>query len=182
MDNIMVDLETLDNGPTSAILSIGAVAFNEIGPGDEFYTVVKVKSCTDVGLTLNADTVMWWMQQSDAARAAFNNNEAMHLREALRRFEQFITSATGDPRKAKVWGNGATFDNVILANAYRASGLDRPWKYSNDRCYRTLKNLYPWVKGPASGAVKHNALEDARWQARHASSILAAMGNMTYGG
>jgi len=77
------------------------------------------------------------------------------------------------PAGATLWGNGSTFDNVILSNAYRAIGVKQPWDFWNDRCYRTLKSLYPHVKLERSG-VAHNALDDAKSQAMHAVRIINA--------
>ena len=65
-----------------------------------------------------------------------------------------------------VWGNGATFDNVILSNAYKAAGMEQPWKFWDDRCYRTVKGLLPDIKIERLG-THHNAVYDAMSQARH---------------
>lgn len=177
MNNVMVDLETLDNAPTSAILSIGAAVFDHTGVADGFYVNIKPQTCVDAGLTIGADTIIWWMDQSAEARASFKNKDALPLRTALLNLSSWMTSMDADT----VWGNGATFDNVILANAYKAAGLVQPWKFWNDRCYRTMKNLYPWVKF-TKPEVAHNALSDARAQAQHASDILAQIQGATYGG
>ncbi len=171
MKNIMVDLETLGNNSQSVILSIGAVEFDETGLGSTFYMAVDPESCVRAGLMMDVSTVMWWMKQSDEARAAFDRSKE-NLAYALTSFSQFVTNCAGDD--AEVWGNGATFDNVILDSAYRATGQTKPWKFWNDRCYRTLKNLYPQVPYVKPN-VAHNALEDAIAQARHASQILREM-------
>jgi hypothetical protein len=76
-------------------------------------------------------------------------------------------------RKRKIWGNGASFDNAILAELYRVAKHPSPWEYWNDRCYRTLKNLYKQVVPPPERkGTHHNALDDAVFQAEHAVSIL----------
>lgn len=168
MKNIMVDLETLGNNSQSVILSIGAVEFDETGLGSTFYVAVDPQSCVDAGLKMDVSTIMWWMQQSDEARAAFNRSKT-NLKQALLDFSVYVHNCAGTD--AEVWGNGATFDNVILDNAYRAMGYAKPWQFWNDRCYRTLKNLYPQVPYVKPN-VAHNALEDAIAQARHASQIL----------
>ena len=90
------------------------------------------------GLEIDASTLMWWMGQSAAARKAVTRKDTESLVEALQGLDIFIGVAS-EKKKAKVWGNGASFDNVILANAYRATNLDLPWNYWNDRCYRTMK-------------------------------------------
>lgn len=170
MVDVMLDLETFGVGSDAAIVSIGAVQFDaESGRlGSEFYTVIDPQSCVDRGLRIDAGTVLWWLQQGDAARQAIANpgTERVSLTEGLRAFAAWL------PKDAVVWGNGATFDNVVLSNAYRAINAPRPWGYRNDRCYRTLKNLLPGVAGPADEGVSHNALDDARWQAKHAVSLL----------
>jgi len=170
MKDAMVDLETLGNGSNSVIIAIGAVKFDprtgRVGElADRFYTNVDPQSCVEAGLQMDVSTVMWWMSQSDAARAAVTK-PGRQLAEALAEFSKWL------PADACVWGNGATFDNVILANAYRALRLPQPWKHWNDRCYRTLKNLHPDIKAPARQGVAHNALDDAVFQAEHACAIL----------
>lgn len=170
MADVMVDLETLGNGSTAAIISIGAVAFDaESGKIEsEFYVNVDPQSCVDAGLKMDVSTVMWWMKQSDEARSAFNvKGESIEV--ALNMFKEWY------PQSAALWGNGATFDNVILDNAFKAAGMNRPWHFTKDRCYRTLKNLRPDIKQDKVG-VAHNALDDAKFQALHACKLLRAVG------
>ena len=65
-----------------------------------------------------------------------------------------------------VWGNGASFDNVILANAYEALGRRAPWQFWQDRCFRTVKSMYPKLELARLGTY-HNALDDAKWQTEY---------------
>lgn len=166
--NVMLDLETLGNTSNSAIISIGAVEFTEDGLGRDFYVLVDPQSCQDFKLQIDASTVMWWMQQSDEARAAFKG-KSLPLEIALSSFTEWFNP------KAALWGNGATFDNVIMDNAYKAIGVRRPWHYTKDRCYRTLKALYPDITADEREGTYHNALDDAVYQANHAIKILKGM-------
>lgn len=171
MTNVMVDLETLGKGSTAVIVSIGAVEFGPEGLGREFYTLVNPESCTGAGLKMDASTVMWWMKQSEEARHALGSEEAKPLARALLDFYNWFSV------ESNIWGNGAAFDNVILSNAYSAVCLKMPWGYTADRCYRTLRALRTDIKGVAlPGEVAHNALADAKYQARHAVEILNAIG------
>lgn len=169
MKNIMVDLETLGNGSNAVILSIGAVEFDETGLGSTFYTNVDPQSCVDIGMQIDVGTIMWWMKQGDDARKALQAPGAP-VKEALASFSNWVTTMVGED--AEVWGNGATFDNVILSNAYRLAGIKRPWSYRGDRCYRTMVAMYPQIKQDSIG-VAHNALDDAIYQALRMSKILA---------
>lgn len=165
--HVMVDLETLGNGSNSVIISIGAVAFNldkNETFTNTFYSVTNPQSCIDVGLKMDASTVMWWMRQSEEARKAFAK-EGYPLPQELINFSNWY------PDGAKFWGNGATFDNVILSNAYAACKIKKPWGYADDRCYRTVKALYPDVKVERVG-VYHNAVDDAVTQAKHLVAML----------
>ena len=172
MLDVMLDLETMNNGPEAAIVAIGAVEFDaqtrEIG--EHFYAVVDLASAVENGGVMDASTVLWWMKRSDAARAPFaQRGEAID--KVLQNFSDWMGNRAkkGDVR---VWGNGAGFDNVILASAYRRNGTEQPWAFWNDRCYRTMKGLYPAVKMQRSG-THHNALDDAKSQARHLIDILS---------
>ena len=166
--NVMLDLETLGKGSRACIISIGAVSFNSDGILSTFYERVDEESCVAAGLEIDASTVMWWMKQSDAARAALTGTAGMSLTHALARFTMWC------PEETAVWGNGATFDNVILSNAYEAVNLKKPWPYWGDRCYRTVKALHPDVKADPFAGTAHNALDDAIHQARHLIKIANA--------
>lgn len=166
MKDVMCDLETMGTGPRAAIVAIGCVLFDRSGIGEEFYTNVNAQSAVSAGMELNANTVMWWMQQSQAARDALVPNQC-NLPVALMNLKAWM------PSNARLWGNGATFDNVILRSAYDLCGIQCPWHYRDDRCFRTLKamnaEVHPDVR---EGLVAHNALDDAKWQALHAVKIL----------
>lgn len=170
-EHFMVDLETLGNGSNAMIVAIGACSLLAPADGPTFYTVVDpVFSDGDI----DPSTVKWWMGQSDEARKALLVQDSVPLKIALDNLKQFFDHALVSLDKRCIWGNGATFDNVILANAYRRNGIAAPWKFWNDRCYRTLKNLHPDIALPARTGTHHNALDDAITQAKHARMILEA--------
>lgn len=159
MEHVMLDLETLGTAGDAAIVSIGAVVFGADGIApNPFYCPVRLQSAIDAGLRVDGSTVEWWTRQPDAARAVFGEHAA-ELDSALLAFAQWL------PGRAKVWGNGASFDNAILASAYRAVGRPLPWKFWNDRCYRTIAAGIG-VRRQQLG-THHNALDDARSQAEH---------------
>jgi len=169
MKNVMIDLETMGTDSNSAIIALGAVEFGSAGLGEEFYSTIALSSSTHYGLKINPDTIMWWMQQSDEARGAFKR-EGDSLFNVLNKFITFL-SANPD---VKVWGCGSDFDNVILANAYKAVNLAAPWKFYNNRCYRTMKGLFNKIPIDRIGA-HHNALDDAKSQAEHLVRIFGSI-------
>lgn len=163
--NVMIDLETFGNKPGAVIVALGAVKFGPEGLGETFYTRIDPESCVALGMTLDASTVQWWLGQSEEARLEIKK-PGRSVDEALKNFSYWL----GDDR-ALMWGNGAAFDNVILAAAYQKAGIAVPWKFWNDRCYRTVKALRPDVPLIKQG-VAHNALDDACSQAVHLQEIL----------
>ena len=180
VDNIMLDLETLDTATTAVVVSIGAVAFNprskELGPTLYLELTNDLVAQQKRGCTISSDTVVWWMRQGAQARALFDEGDPaisskVSTREALELFSKFITDNGG--HKAKVWGNGADFDNIILGNLYKAFGMPVPWSYSRNRCFRTMKALGS-SKYTRYG-VHHNALDDAITQAKHLQEITACL-------
>lgn len=160
---IMLDLETMGTGPTAAIVAIGAVKFNQQGIHDRFYRSVTLVSSAEAGLTIDPDTVMWWLSKSEAARDRLLL-DPICLRQALLAFSEWY----GEPDLCPMWGNGAPADNVWLRSAYKAVFMAPPWSFWNDRCYRTIKNM------PRNLSVEfvrvgtyHNAVDDAESQAVH---------------
>ena len=164
----MIDLETMGTGSNAAIIAIGAVKFDHVGIVDEFYKVVSLESSVKNGMTIEPDTVLWWMKQSVEARKEFERKGGSLCRVLLTFYEWF-------GQDKPVWGNGASFDNVILSNAYKLTGLEQPWNFWSDRCYRTLKSLYPSIEVNRSG-THHNALDDAKSQALHLIEIFKHAG------
>lgn len=167
MSDVMIDIETLGTKPGAAILSIGAVMFGMDGLGDTFYAPIDLESCTSAGLTINPATVRWWLQQSDAARAAAIPPKAAPLRQVLMAFQAWFVS-----QDAKYpWCHGATFDVPILDAAYHACRLASPWKFSAVRDTRTLYDL-AGVKVDRHAGTYHHALDDAINQAEAAARAL----------
>lgn len=172
--HVMIDLETLGTTPFSAILSLGAVKFDPNDPtdkGEALYVLVDPISCTKHGLRMDADTVMWWMQpERAAARQEFLDGLKYDLQTMCAGFVNWFSPpeqrVDGKIVSLPVWGNGAAFDNVILRSAFQAAGVEPPWSFHDDRCFRTMKNL-PKAKAlePERSGTHHNALHDAVHQA-----------------
>lgn len=174
MKPVMLDLETAGQGPDSAIIAIGAVQFDPAAGivTERCYLPVDLASSVAAGGVIDPSTVTWWMRQSDAARTELTR-PAIQIGSALDAFAVWL-ARIGDPAKTEVWGNGAAFDNIILAGAYKRIGRAAPWPFWNDRCYRTVKSLFPAIKLERAG-THHNALDDAESQSLHLMQILKAM-------
>ncbi|MGL4925634.1 MAG: 3'-5' exonuclease [Plesiomonas shigelloides] len=180
MKHVMLDLETMGKGSRAAIVSIGAVFFEPFTGelGAEFEVAIDLRDSAEYG-KVDAETVLWWLAQSDEARAkVYEGTEAgnrLFLCHALKMFSEFVERNSSD--HVFVWGNGAGFDNVILSNAYEAVGLEKPWSHWKDCDVRTVVNMGRDILGidpkrdlPFEGE-RHTALADAKHQARYVSEI-----------
>lgn len=169
MNDLMIDLETLGTTPDAAIVSIGAVWFDPRSDelGDEFYRVLELEQRRRI----DPNTVRWWMDQSSDARRVFTTMNREPLASALSALETFIFSNPDDPR---VWSQGASFDVVLLEDAYRQFEMTPPWKFWDIRDTRTVYDLAG--NDERGAAVAHHALEDAKAQARRVQRCYAALG------
>jgi len=168
----IIDLETMGKGSNAAIAAIGCVEIIGGTISREIYRRVELSNSMAAGGTADADTIQWWLRQSAAARAEVNGTQSAELLfNVLGELRVFMTGMA-HAHEILVWGNGATFDNVILSNAYAACGMERPWAYWNDRDLRTLLALYPQAKKLPFEGTKHHALDDARHEAHQLVNAL----------
>jgi len=175
--HIMVDLETMGTHHRAPILSVGACVFSPAGGEieDSFYTGVELQSNMAAGRMPDASTIMWWMSpERAAAREALLEPNKVDLFDAMIGLSTWATTGRGGGHVI-VWGNGATFDNVILESAYNDVGLPKFWSYRHDRCYRTLRALAPHIEVPSVG-TSHHALDDAIFQAKHLQAVVKELG------
>ncbi len=186
MTHIMVDLETWGTVPGSDIRSIGAVVFDPIAGtlGDEFYAaldnpagrmrngifethlVTGKEDYRKYPLTRDPETEKWWADQSAEAQGAFEDRIDLIL--GLGRFKAWWQERdiglSSD--HARFWAHGPHFDEALLAACYRVAGFDRlPWHYRAPRDTRTIYEAAGGVELPFEG-TPHNALDDAKYQAR----------------
>jgi hypothetical protein len=142
--HVMIDLETLGTEPGSVILSLGAVMFNKAGLGGAFYCVFSRPGMRQVGLRESEATLEWWNQQDDRSLLVKAEHLDTPIGQTLGRFADWLAWV----KPETVWGNGSDFDNVLLASAFRAAALRLPWSFRQNRCYRTIKSMYPPITTP----------------------------------
>lgn len=160
MQHVMLDLETWGTRPGSALRSVGAVVFDFGDTFDRFYRNVDTKSCLDVGLVIEPETVGWWQRQSVEAIAHLEI-DPRPITEVVCEFHEWFIAQDA----THLWCHGAGFDEPLWAAVAHRLGLRVPWKYRNVRCTRTLyevMNFHPRSM-PREG-VHHNALDDAVYQ------------------
>jgi len=151
--DLMIDIETIDVLPTSAILTIGAQGFNPFS--DKFTDVTFYKRLTlesQADRTIDDGTVAWWGNQSaDAQEEALSDgDDRVDIKPALQELSKIAW------KHKRIWANGITFDMVILENAMRQYGVNCPWKFWQVLDARTI---YKLTNAKPLGN-NHNALAD----------------------
>lgn len=167
-NQLMIDIETMGIEPYSCITSISAVEFDiESGEtGKEFFINIDLEDSMKNGFTVNADTILWWMKQSDDARKDVFTN-TVDVLYALHLFSVFCKS-----KDYEVWANSPRFDCGILSNYYTEMGLKTPWNFRKERCVRTLQGLFSEIKEQTEfEGVKHNPLSDCYHQIKYCHKI-----------
>lgn len=178
MQHLMIDIETMDNKPTAAIIALAGVLFDPITGevGKRFYRRISLESSVGYGGTIGADTVLWWMRQPVEARSEFLCDDCQDLDFALQDFSAFIND-NADAHNLQVWGKGPSFDNVIFRHASAACGFSHPfWNFWNDRDVRTVEQLAKDLGLNLKNIIQfdgtpHHALYDAVHQAKIVSYV-----------
>jgi hypothetical protein len=178
--DITIDLETLSTSNNPVILQLAAVAFNiETGVVYRKYNMyISLKSCLDVGLRIDANTLEWWTRQDNNLFQQVLSGKKQ-LKQTLNDFNKWLTSVTIENQSTKeqihLWGNGILADNTWLKSAYEACDMIYPIHFLNDRDIRTLLEIAAKRadistndirnKIPQQGE-KHNALNDALYASK----------------
>ena len=133
-------------------------------------------------MSIDGDTIEWWMGQSDEARKALYDPKPEMLKSVMWQFSKWVWDERIpiiDPKTNKqlhdsktkrakwkpyyIWSHGATFDLPILTYAYKQVGKYQPWQFQAARDTRTLFDIAfdgkkPTYKGEGT---THNALDDS---------------------
>lgn len=167
--DMMIDIETMGEGSDAAIVSIAAVEFNiETGEcGRELSLKVSLQSGVSKGMVMDPSTVLWWMRQSDEARAKITDNDGLDLVTALNTLSHFIEDSS---RRApiNVWANSPRFDLGILQTAYKKIGCKIPWDFRRERDLRTLESFAPQIRAHTLfEGTPHDPLDDCKHQIKY---------------
>lgn len=160
LDDCMIDLETLATSPDAFILAIAAVMFNaETGVvGPQMYYRIHVAG-DQYGAKIDAGTVQWWMNQSQAARDELfaYGQERVRFETALAQLRLFLEHH--QPRT--LWQRG-NIDSIWLERAYKRCGEEPPFHFGQWADQRTATRGH--AKVPRKALVAHNALDDCLQQ------------------
>jgi hypothetical protein len=164
MADVMIDIESLHTSPDCVILTIGAVLFDPKGQGiiDKIEIRPTIDDQTEIyDRKINDDTIAWWGRQSpEAIEEALGDRDRVSYPDAMAQLHKFCWNRAKSP-----WSNGATFDIIVMENAWRQLGMVPPWNFWDIRDTRTLYDVCSVKLKDGGHVTSHKAVEDAERQA-----------------
>ncbi len=168
--DVMLDFETLGNGTNKCICQVAAVYFDKSTGviSKEFKVNIDAESHEKYGGRLDAKTVYWWLDQSDAARKSLLTDR-LPIVEAFTQLNAFLSDAV------RIWSH-ATFDFVTLMETMKQLDIKPTFGYKKGLDLRTLTYL-GGVKVDAHlrEGTHHDALDDCRFQVKYCVAALNAI-------
>lgn len=169
----MIDLETLGTKPDCQVLTLGAIKFDP-NTLEEGFDPVHFRFDVDIqqadGRTVEEDTLEWWMKQDkEVIEAAFTPDGRQPPIEVLQQLRKWLVGVD------TIWAQGVTFDIVILENMYRMYNESVPWPFWKIKDSRTLLGIMPTDPRKNYTFAAHDALEDAKIQAKCVQETLAKL-------
>lgn len=175
MSDIMLDIETLGLKAGAIPVSVGACCFDR-ATGEitkEFYRVIDPITAASAGLHVEIGTTLWWMDQSDDARAVFKDICEPLADVAAAFFNWVWDRAMAD---VTIWAQG-DMDFQVWGAAMDAVKVDRPWAFWQQRDTRTVYDVCGFdAKAFPRNGTHHNALDDARHQVACLHAALKSKG------
>lgn len=194
MKHLSIDIETADDKPTAAILSIGAYWFDpypkqaiqgtgqfgrvQYEPGNEynsmraFYLNVSLDDEISRGFTWSQKTMEWWRAQTTEAKEALSTPQPVTSQAAFEALASWI-GASKEADDFITW-NHSTFDAPILNYHFRTLGIEHPWRYNRVLDLRTLLYMVTGFRSKVlipRAKIEHHALYDAFEQAQLIQSL-----------
>lgn len=163
LNQVHVDLETMDTEHTAKVLSIGAVCGTET-----FYCEIAQGEYPEIVFTESKETREWWDRQGGFVPTV----ESVSPSQAIHSFAVWFNRVTHDVDSVEVWANSPSFDCDILTHHFKYYGINQPWMFWQEQDVRTIKQLSRRLKLSVDMRKNdHNALRDAQNQQRFVDRV-----------
>jgi hypothetical protein len=168
----MIDIETLGTKPGGIVLEIGIVCnvsnpYDANGNGADWTMGVHVDIAQQPDALIDPATLRWWMRHPvafDRLTKAQLTGQAVAPAAAIDSMAVMLRGVD------EVWGNSPSFDCAILVDFVDRYAGAVPWRYVQERDFRTARSLRPDVPY-VPPAEAHGALADALAQAAHLDKL-----------
>lgn len=165
---LVLDIETTDTRPTARVLAIGIALVDTRTRATVAIDNIRIDLHEQAFRSQSDETMAFWSSQPVATLfEAFFAKPRLHPVDALNALSKVAEeyAACGG---LTVWGNGSSFDLVILEDLYRHFGCRVPWTHRQHRDLRTLYELAGVKVSDVdrAGLTSHVAVYDALAEAR----------------
>lgn len=169
----MLDIETLGTENNTTVIQLSSVAFN-ITNGDiisEFNEFIDIGQTKELNVT--GSTIKWWLKTDVNLFKELIEKGNLSEKEVFEKFYNWMKELQ-ETYSLYLHGNSPMFDNQIVKTKLTQYGFSYPIAYKNDRCVRTIVDLYCAKKGitekqfkdihKSDDLVAHNGLDDCKFQ------------------
>lgn len=162
--DMMIDLETLGTSSNAVVTQLGWALFDPKGNEGVYESGgvhLEVQQQIDHGLSIDWDTIKWWMRQtSDAREVLVSSVRSSVTTELVALSDKYIRRECSG-----VWSHGSNFDITIMENLYRRCGMKAPWGFRSIRDTRTLFSIagdsLVWPKNRGKHIAEFDAIAQA---------------------
>ena len=178
MKHIMVDIETLSTNSNGVVTTISAVEFElETGKtGVEFEIAIDIKEQINAGAIIDIDTVVWWFSQDEEAIKSMLRLKKFKVDIALQLFNDWFDQIDTSNNDIKLWGNGVSFDNVMIRNLYKRHDIEFALPFWCDNDVRTLVTLGNIdTRSFDFKGIKHRGIDDCKHQVNYCHAAYKAL-------
>lgn len=170
---LMLDTETLGTDSDRAVIWQVSLTAMDVASGemlpvrhDQYY---PIQPQLDRGRVIEADTMLFWMDQPDDSRKFMRECASQDPAEIAALLVNFTTmfNAMVDGKPYELFANSPSFDCTKVRSLFADWGFDAPWDFRKERDLRTLcalVGLDPKSVPQVPGFIPHNAYHDCRQQ------------------
>lgn len=181
--DIIVDLETLGTDVDSTVIQIAAAEFDiTTGElvGDSFESCLDLAYCQDI--KVSGSTLSFWLKdkhnQQTLQEILVNGKYCSESQMWNAFYSWLIKKSIECNGELKLWGNGISFDNMIIRHHLGKERYSQAVKFWNERDARTLVDMYCRkanisdrdFKNSIPNENKHDAMSDIIWEAKFLSA------------
>lgn len=166
--DVMLDLETLGTRSSAVIIQMSLIPFDRstgiLGP--TFVAFPAQQEQLDLGRTVDASTISFWLSQTKVAQDRVNRpHSVLRGLYILSRLQAFLNKYMAN--EYGVWSH-KEFDYPIISSYASDLGIPKLFHYRSPRDLRTLSDTYQYVTGEPLGltftGVQHDAMDDCLHQ------------------
>ena len=166
----MIDLETLDTESSAQILTLGAVKFDpdtKSEPYAELYLKPDIDEQEALCRTVSESTLndFWAHQPENIILEAFSEDDRISLDSLLDQLTKWLVGVDTIISQGHM-------DTNILEHLYKQMNRPVPWPHWKIDNSRSVFKMMPVDPRKAYSFDAHNALEDARTQARAFQDVI----------